>query len=521
MLHGSSAFEDDSCYRKIADGSAQLEHCAPNPSRLMESIADVISAQKSGSLAETWLRLGIRMHDIVSQAPEGSRGGWTERLSASECKTTVSNPQWAGALELSARAVQTGLRLLADPSEAPQPGTHAGLSMGRVLLHPCASAAVLKHTHNRGFYSHVRKYSMSGNTGLGEDSGLLQEAQAARERGACEEAVSKIHLAAKAAPDSVLVWYNLQITMMECGLWDFSFSAPDPLQLLAAAPTSHPQYPGDCASNFSIVTAASYQYFDRLRNLVGSVHFWEPEMSVLVYDVGLTTEQASEARTWEGVQFETLTMEAMPEHVTWTGWEASSYAFKPVVLWQALQQHRCVLWMDSGLELRQPLRWAPRWLQAEGALLVGSGWPFPNSWVHPGTLRAHGIAGPFELLDAKGQARVEVWSGLMGFNREDREMMTKVVEPMYQCALDRACIAPIGSNKSNHRQDQTVLSVLLLRDEHLRASRHIFTSSKLRAFAPSHLSRITEDETKINDILIFQRRGHKPFPYHKHLRRRR
>lgn len=123
MLHGSSAFEDDSCYRKIADGSAQLEHCAPNPSRLMESIADVISAQKSGSLAETWLRLGIRMHDIVSQAPEGSRGGWTERLSASgklaylraptrsphssddstpsECKTTVSNPQWAGSNPLS------------------------------------------------------------------------------------------------------------------------------------------------------------------------------------------------------------------------------------------------------------------------------------------------------------------------------------------------------------------------------------------------------------------------------------
>ncbi len=56
--------------------------------------------------------------------------------------------------------------------------------------------------------------------------------------------------------------------------------------------------------------------------------------------------------------------------------------------------------------------------QAAGALLVGSGWPFPNAWLHPGTLRAHNIAGPLELLDDRGEAAMEVWSGLVGLNRE-------------------------------------------------------------------------------------------------------
>ncbi len=45
------------------------------------------------------------------------------------------------------------------------------------------------------------------------------------------------------------------------------------------------------------------------------------------------------------------------------GWETSTYAFKPVVLREALQLSGCILWMDSGLELRQPVAWAPRWLQ--------------------------------------------------------------------------------------------------------------------------------------------------------------
>ena len=36
----------------------------------------------------------------------------------------------------------------------------------------------------------------------------------------------------------------------------------------------------------------------------------------------------------------------------------------------------------------------------------------------------------------------------------------RVLVPWERCALDRDCIAPPGSDRSNHRQDQAVLSVL-------------------------------------------------------------
>merc|ERR1711907_542641 len=37
----------------------------------------------------------------------------------------------------------------------------------------------------------------------------------------------------------------------------------------------------------ALITAASRYYFDRLSNFVGSVHYWEPNQKLIVYDLGL------------------------------------------------------------------------------------------------------------------------------------------------------------------------------------------------------------------------------------------
>ena len=56
----------------------------------------------------------------------------------------------------------------------------------------------------------------------------------------------------------------------------------------------------------------------------------------------------------------------------------------------------------------------------------------------------------------------EVWSGVVGIRRSDATVAEHIVRRWHQCALQRCCIAPEGSNKTNHRQDQTALSVLVL-----------------------------------------------------------
>jgi len=45
-----------------------------------------------------------------------------------------------------------------------------------------------------------------------------------------------------------------------------------------------------------LVTAASHHFFGALQNLVGSVHFWEPALRIVVYDIGLTAQDRAAVR---------------------------------------------------------------------------------------------------------------------------------------------------------------------------------------------------------------------------------
>jgi len=45
----------------------------------------------------------------------------------------------------------------------------------------------------------------------------------------------------------------------------------------------------------------------------------------------------------------------------------------------------------------------------------------------------------------------------------------------------------------------------------------VFTSTRVRAFAPAHAPLLTKNEEEANEVLVFQRRGNQPWPYHKHV----
>jgi len=523
------------CYKSVAEGRSALSVCDPDPVPLAEAVAATVHTEARSSLAETWISMGTRLHDLVI---DGSQG-----ISVARCHTRATDKRWQGALVLSKRAILTGLRLVADPRSAPSIGTHAGLFLSRALIHPCAAfdAPAIPSTGGPGgagapagpgswqaVAPQARRFAQSDNSGYGKDGGLEQAARDARTGGNCAAAVRLSHAAAAAAPDKVGVWYTLQVTMLECGLWDFSPTAPTPEEILHAAPPAGEQAPGAC-ERFAVVSGASHEYFERARNLAGSLRVWDPALPALFYDLGLEPRQTAEARGWAGVELRALDFKGLPKHVRRTGWEHSSYAFKPVVVRDALKTHDCILWLDSGIELRRDVSsWAPRYLSRFGALLVGSGWPFPNAWMHPACAHAllpSGADPLVSLRDARGHFVREVWSGVMGFNRRDPALMRDIVEPMLLCALDPECIAPAGSNKSNHRQDQTVLSLLAY--SRARAAEGgdalrypLVTSARVRAFAPAFFSHLSADEKVPNDVLLFQRRGHAPYPYHPHVAQR-
>ena len=123
---------------QVANGRSALLHCEPDALKLLEAVADVTSDLASGSLAETWLRMGTRLHDLVTFPPDTPLGSPNDLKSAIRCRHSGATAGWEQVLLYSRRCILTGMRLLTDMKEAPRAGTHGGLSMGRALMHPCA-----------------------------------------------------------------------------------------------------------------------------------------------------------------------------------------------------------------------------------------------------------------------------------------------------------------------------------------------------------------------------------------------
>jgi hypothetical protein len=107
--------------------------------------------------------------------------------------------------------------------------------------------------------------------------------------------------------------------------------------------------------------------------------------------------------------------------------------------------------MDSGNILVSKLSKIKRFLYMYGFFSNFSQGTI-NDWTFSKTLAYMGVSK--QILN-----RRNLNGACIGFsysNQTSMELLKKWVE----CALIKECIAPKGSNRSNHRQDQAVLSVL-------------------------------------------------------------
>jgi hypothetical protein len=181
------------------------------------------------------------------------------------------------------------------------------------------------------------------------------------------------------------------------------------------------------------VTGASQRYIDSLilQNLIGSLHWWEPEAPIEVWDFGLSADARAQISSWRNVQLKTLPLptpqslspgiisnaqasdETVPEHFHVPGFGA--YAAKAWVTRDALRRwsHQAqrgryndnrgssnkngsavyVLWIDANCELRRPLHGSllPHRLATRGAFFVTHPYGFPSPQFHfPATVAALG-----------------------------------------------------------------------------------------------------------------------------------
>lgn len=117
-----------------------------------------------------------------------------------------------------------------------------------------------------------------------------------------------------------------------------------------------------CQLTHYYCTAADTKFFDRLRNLIGSIHRFDFENlgEIAVFDLGLTQAQKSQLKKMQKVSVHAVEIthpDILKQFVISRSGRLNigHFAWKPVVIKQALELFPYVLYLDAGLTVLKRL----------------------------------------------------------------------------------------------------------------------------------------------------------------------
>ena len=205
----------------------------------------------------------------------------------------------------------------------------------------------------------------------------------------------------------------------------------------------------------AVVTGASFNHFDVLVSfIVNYQKMNQHNVPLFVYDLGLEKSSV----TWLHKQFPFLHLrqfdfEQFPSYFD-ININRGQYAWKSVIIKEMLDTTAVsVLWLDAGNRLwnNAVLDNAFDMIEKNGYITTSTSGTL-KQWVHPGMLSFF----KFEHID-----KPMCNGAIIGFSLNHTDVYSTIVVTWSHCALVKSCIAPFGSSRKNHRQDQAALSVLL------------------------------------------------------------
>lgn len=219
-------------------------------------------------------------------------------------------------------------------------------------------------------------------------------------------------------------------------------------------------------SGLTLVTGADSSFFRKLCQLLLSIERQVPQHAVYVFDLGLTREQVLALyRRHPGIQIRKFPFEKYPDfvsqhrHLDPTGRRPpilGCYAWKPILLCDLMEElGGRVFWLDSATILHGSLAPVERQLEETGVWVPISGSSRLKDWTHPGMVEALEVEP--DLLERRNRH-----GGLIAFDSRV-PMVARLIQDWKRWALEEDCIAPAGSDVSNHRYDQSLLTILLNR----------------------------------------------------------
>lgn len=215
----------------------------------------------------------------------------------------------------------------------------------------------------------------------------------------------------------------------------------------------------------TLVCASDFRYFKFLKQLLNNVTsilnlemYKERKFNLVFYDLGLEQGQLEEIqKEFSNIIIETFDFSLYPEHVSLKKYfgKNCSYAWKPIIIHDVCEKYgNLVYWMDTR-NLYKPNTFNQLWNFLAGNFIYS---PTSNDYIHRWTHEIC-IKNMEDAGSLKYKGKRNRNAATIGINY-NKDWCKDLIKEWKEYALKKECICPDGSDRSNHRQDQAVFSIL-------------------------------------------------------------
>ncbi len=133
----------------------------------------------------------------------------------------------------------------------------------------------------------------------------------------------------------------------------------------------------------------------------------------------------------------------------------NTYSWKPIIIHEVLYEKKSnIFWMDSANQILRNLKIIWEKIMITGTYIPYSGSGSLKEWTIQTTLDYLNV--PYMYYSARNRA-----GNTCAFSYQN-ERVRKLVTEWKNLSLIKECIKPEGANRLNHRDDQSLLTILLL-----------------------------------------------------------
>ena len=205
------------------------------------------------------------------------------------------------------------------------------------------------------------------------------------------------------------------------------------------------------------VTASDHSHEKSLLNLLESLIKLSPKSFIQVFDLGMTIEAKENIKslnTSGQIQVRMFNFNLYPNWMNISGATKGEYAWKPISIYTVANEvkgAKVIFWLDAGCLVIDSLRIIVSYTSIYGFWSSNSTGVIKD-WSHPRVI---------EILDPERKhVNNENLNGAMVAFDTNVLQGRKLLSFWEEYSQNKETIGPYGSNRNNHRHDQTLLTIL-------------------------------------------------------------